>query len=505
MAKQKKRNVGILFLIFLLLVVLVLVSQMMNPHRRKQDTKDFQTYNEENVDYAIDVSRSFDIILNQTNRNFRAGYPLDASFLAWFTSEYGTDAITDIAYRIYEGNHSPEVWYEKTGNSIHVLWDLYCKKMKYNTYRLSNTMWKESANSEVTVLDFVGDINFDENWYTMMALNERGGAIDECIAPEIQQELQSADITLVNNEFTYSDRGNPLIGKAYTFRANTQRVELLQNFGADIVSLANNHVYDYGEEALLDTMDTLANAGISYVGAGKDIKEASEIVYFNMNGRKIAYVSATQIEKYSNYTKEATDTSAGVLKTEDPARFLGVITEANRNSDYVIAYVHWGVEGVLNADAEQRRLAQRYIDAGADVIIGNHAHRLQGVEYIDGVPVFYGLGNFWFSTGTLYTTILQVRIEKSGELITAMLPCKQQNMTTTLLTEESDKAAFYQYIADISEDVAILQDGTFISLANGIYSQEELDEFPYRSGLNYATRTGAYDLEGFRVDIVGNR
>lgn len=75
---------------------------------------------------------------------------------------------------------------------------------------------------------------------------------------EETQILQQADIMWINNEFTYSDRGQPLPGKAYTFRANPDRVENLKLLGVDIVGLANNHVYDYGKEALLDTMDTLS-------------------------------------------------------------------------------------------------------------------------------------------------------------------------------------------------------------------------------------------------------
>lgn len=464
-----------------------------------------QTENGDHTHLITDLSGAFAIILDQTNADFRANYPIDDSFLMWMAARYGNETVADIAYRIYEGESSPELWYEESGCSIHVLWMKYCKDFNYASYQLSNVTWKEGSDPERTVIDFVGDINFDENWYTTAAMEARAEGINDCIMPEIQQELQSADITLVNNEFTYSDRGEPLEGKEYTFRAEPQRVSQLETFGADIVSLGNNHVYDYGAEALVDTMDTLDAAGIPYVGAGNNLEEAEEIQYFIINGRKIAFVSATQIEKYSNYTKEATADEPGVLKTLDPARFLAVIEEAEKYSDYVIAYVHWGLEGLLYPQEDQKQLAERYIAAGADLIIGNHSHRLQGMEYIHGVPVFYGLGNFWFSTGALYTTIVQVRIASDGSISTAMLPCKQQDMTTSLLTEESEKTAFYQYIADLSVNVGITSDGTLSEIFGGEYSEEEIARYPYRSGEFYADRTGAYDLEGIRVDIVGNR
>ena len=106
-----------------------------------------------------------------------------------------------------------------------------------------------------------------------------------------------------------------------TVRAAPSRGEVLQQLGADIVSLANNHVYDYGEEALLDTMDTLEQAQIPYVGAGRNLEEAEKIVYFIANGRKIAIVAATQIERSYSYTKEATKDSPGVLKNLKPDKF----------------------------------------------------------------------------------------------------------------------------------------------------------------------------------------
>ena len=146
-------------------------------------------------------------------------------------------------------------------------------------------------------LCFAGDINFDENWATTQYLNTCENGIKDCISPELINTMQQADIMWINNEFTYSDRGQPLPGKAYTFRANPDRVKNLKLLGVDIVGLANNHVYDYGKEALLDTMDTLDKAEIPYVGAGRNLKEASEPVYMEIQGKTIAFVAASRAEK----------------------------------------------------------------------------------------------------------------------------------------------------------------------------------------------------------------
>ena len=116
---------------------------------------------------------------------------------------------------------------------------------------------EEDLNPFDFVLSFAGDINFDENWATMKYYNTAENGIYDCISPELIELMKEADIMCLNNEFTYSTGGTPLKGKAYTFRAHPSRVEILKEMGVDIVSLANNHAYDYGPQSLIDTMATL--------------------------------------------------------------------------------------------------------------------------------------------------------------------------------------------------------------------------------------------------------
>jgi poly-gamma-glutamate synthesis protein (capsule biosynthesis protein) len=284
------------------------------------------------------------------------------------------------------------------------------------------------------------------------------------------------------------------------FRADPVRVSYYEQMGVDIVSLANNHTWDYGEKALFDTMDTLRDAGISYVGAGENLKEAETIRYFVANGRKIAVVSATQIERYYSYTREASEDSAGVLKTLDPEIFLEVIREAKAHSDYVIAVVHWGTEGYLYPDADERTLAEQYIAAGADAILGGHAHRLQGMTFIDDKPVVYSMGNFWFSTGDLYATVVKLKINKFGELSVTFIPCEQKDLTVSLLTGEDETDGFYKYIADLSSNIGIDANGTAYNREN----TWEKVQFKYLSGMDYASHNREMDLEGNGIDIVGN-
>ena len=496
------------------------------------------------VSDVTDLTDTFDTILNYATKTTCKGCSIDESFLLWLDARYGDAAIIDIAYELSHGNSKAEIWYDNTGASIRVLWLRYCRDLNYSTYMLDNVVWLDDMNAadvdtdKTIKIDLVGDINLADDWYTMDAATQRGG-VSDCISENAQSELASADISVVNNEFVYEDGETPLAGKTYTFGAATENVKLLKIFSADLVTLANNHVYDYGEEGLISTLDTLDGAEIPYVGAGRNIEEASAIKYFVVKGRKIAFVSATEIEKFAKYTKEATENSPGVIKTIDTSLFCNVIAEAKANADYVVACVHWGIEGKNDFEAEQRRMAEDYVKAGADVVIGGHPHRLQGVEFIEDTPVAYSLGNFWFSTGTIYTTIAQIRIDGSGELSLYMIPCIQQNLTTSILTEEAEIDDFYKYVADVSYGVGIDADGKFYNSFN-VIKDESVNEktnsdysnagklnysnaadkimtesnitddnitediFKYRSGTAYAVHSDLVDLEGRPIDIVGN-
>jgi len=449
-----------------------------------------------------DMTKAFDIILEKGNTQFFEGYPLDVSFLHWVNNTFGEAVTMDIAYRMYEGYLDTDLWYRETGNSMHVLWLRYCEDVQIATYYLENVHWMDCASEEKIVIDFTGDINLADDWYTMEAAAKKENGIYDCISEPVMQQLQCADLSVVNNEFVISDRGKALKGKAYTFRAKTENAALLEVFGADLANLANNHVCDFGDKALLDTIKTLEKQGIATMGAGANLDEAMAIQYYVANGKKIAIVSATEIEKFYNYTKQATDTKPGVLKTLDPKLYNQVIKEAAANSDYVIANVHWGVEGTYSYSNSQYNLAKGFVKAGADAVIGGHPHRLQGIEYISNVPVVFSLGNFWFSTGTLYTTIAQIEIDKDGDLALKMVPCLQKDMKVTLL-EGKEAKTFYKFIADISTNIVIDKEGYIYNTKNG-KNKKLLDGKNIYSGNHYDNYKGNRDLEDRPIDIVGN-
>ena len=447
-----------------------------------------------------EIVETIDQLLTYGTSDFYEHYPVDESFFLWLEARYGNATLRNIARQLKVGKASQDLWYRMTGASMHVLWLEFCKDYQYQTWRLDNVTWKDAAENGKVTIDFVGDINFDPRWYMMEYAKKQGG-IASCISEDLLKELKSADITMVNNEFCYTREKKTQEGKAYSFKADPEDVKLLEEFGTDIVSLANNHTCDYGEQGLLDTMDALTNGGIVYSGAGRNLAEASAVQYFVVGGRKIAFVSATEIERFYHFTKRAGEKTPGVLKTQQKEAVLSAIAKARANSDYVIMFVHWGAEGKIKQDSDQRALAQEYAAAGVDAIIGSHPHRLQGVEFVDDVPVAYSLGNFWFSTGTLYATVAQIQINPDGAFKLRLFPCEQKGKKTRLLKTEEECKAFYQYEADLSDGVQINEDGVF----------DEWDESAaftvppaYRSGRQYGQHFDDADLELRNIDVVGN-
>ncbi len=468
------------------------------------DTLHLQTQTEKTTEYG-DMERLkeaeqaiSDITANASFKVF-GGYPADESFFVWLGSEYGTDMLVKLADKMKTENAGADVWYEMLGKSIHVVWSEYGRDY-FASSEWTDIIWKEPADSSCIRLDFIGDINFDSGWCTMKAAGDTGHVAD-CISEDIRNELQSADFTMVNNEFVYT-KASAAQDKEYVFRAKPEAAGALEVFGTDMVSIANNHVFDFGEQGFLDTLETLENNKIVYSGGGRNLKEASAARYVIIGGRKIAIVSATEIERFSHYTQKAGEQTSGVLKTQQTKALQAAIRTAKKNSDYVIAYMHWGAEGTVNYDKEQREIAKLCAKAGADAVIGGHPHRMQGVSFEEGTPVAYSLGNFWFSTGTLYTAIAQIQIDDKGELSLRMLPCVQKNLKTSLLAGVEEKKEFYHYLADVSSGVGIDEDGRIHAYKDVNMPGES--PYAYTSGRRYGLRFDNVDLDMRLIDFVGN-
>lgn len=340
------------------------------------------------------------------------------------------------------------------------------KEMNMNQQLLEEAMAKGEkvkavpcASEDKTTILFAGDVLLDDSYAVMSSYRSRGAVITEAFSQELLDVMRSADVFMVNNEFTFTNRGTPTPAKSFTFRANPENVKFYQEMGVDIVSIANNHIYDFGEISLLDTMETLNNADIPYMGAGENLEEAMQPLYLIANGVKIAIVSATQIEKNSvPDTKEATEESPGVLRCMNPDNLLKAIETAKQNADFTILYIHWGTESQETIDWLQEEQGLLYAQAGVDLIIGNHSHCLQKLDTVAGVPVIYSLGNFWFNSRTQNTCLVEVTFHMGSMETFRFIPCLQSDCRTRIL-EGQDKEEVLSYMRRISPNVTIDEEG----------------------------------------------
>lgn len=342
---------------------------------------------------------------------------------------HGVSVLESITASLKDGSYVRELWHDLTGDTIQVLRE-----------RVNGITSIDLGNTEngLTSLGFGGDFSFSPDWKIEPKYQERKKGLDGIMDSEIVELMKAFDVMTLNNEFCFSDRGTPLSGKAYTFRAPTKNTFIYHDMGVDVLGLANNHVYDYGLDAFYDTLDTVDAAGLQRIGAGRDVDEARRPLYYIINGRKIAYIAGSRAEK--NYmTPIATENTAGIFGIYDDAMMCETIKEAKAVADIVILFVHWGAENETYIEDIIRKQGRNYIDSGADIIIGAHAHNLQGVEFYKGKLIAYNIGNYLFNHKDRDTVLMTVEIDGDGALTSKMLPLKQKNCYLSMLSEKEQQ------------------------------------------------------------------
>lgn len=358
---------------------------------------------------------------------------IDYNFLDYIAINYKLDSLLEIKDKIFVESYSLKSWHDITGNSFNVLYDLY----NDNYQNMDNVKIIEDKKDNITI-NFIEDVSLADNWQIMPYYDSRNKKIYGILSEEVVDILNGSDITVANNEFAFSNRGTSLKNKAYTFRANPDRVSIYNEMGVDLVTVANNHAFDYGEDAFLDTLDILDNANIARVGGEKNIEEAKRPYYYIINGYKIAFIAATRAER-NILTPGATENTSGVMRCYDPTLLIENIKEVKANSDYVILLVHWGKESSHELEDVIIDTGKMYIDAGVDLIIGSHAHVLQGIDYYNDKLIAYNLGNFIFNKEKIDTGILEMNLSYSGDLTYKFIPCLQSNYNTILLHDNERK------------------------------------------------------------------
>jgi poly-gamma-glutamate synthesis protein (capsule biosynthesis protein) len=275
-------------------------------------------------------------------------------------------------------------------------------------------IFQDLMTDDVIHLSAVGDIMLDRTLGNVIA---EGGI--EFPFKLVAETLQNADVTVGNLETSLGDIGEPA-EKNYTFQSPPAAAEALAWGGFDVVSLANNHAMDYGSEALLHGIDLLNAQQVAPIGAGANATEARSPHIMTVNGLDIAFLGYIHVpvEASGSYFDTATWTAtadAPGLAWAVPEEIVEDVTAVKPQVDLVVIMLHSGYEYVEPPSEEQAAAAHAAIDAGADIVIGHHAHILQGVEFYKTGVIVYGLGNFAFNIdGDPSTAILNVWLDKDG-------------------------------------------------------------------------------------------
>lgn len=301
----------------------------------------------------------------------------------------------------------------------------------------------DKRRSDPVTIVFAGDVLIAE---AMEQYYDTAG-VTRLVSEELLAEMQNADICMVNNEFQFSNRGTPMEDKQFTFQTDPKYVQILLDMGVDIVSLANNHSLDFGTEALQDTFATLDDAGILYAGAGDSKERAEELQIIEVNGKKFGFLAATRVIPVSAWNVEYRQ--PGLFTTYDDTRLIECIEEAKENCDFLTVYVHWGIEREAYPQDYQTGIAKHCFEAGADVVIGAHPHVLQGIEFMDGKPVFYSLGNYIFAQTIARTALVKVEVYDDGEAVYSLIPAYAEG-GKTMVFEGEEAVELFDYMNEIS-------------------------------------------------------
>src|SRR6266571_1230457 len=264
-------------------------------------------------------------------------------------------------------------------------------------------------------LAFAGDVHFTGR--TTKLLRDPATAFGP-----IASLLRSADLTVVNLETAVTSGGHPQ-PKYYHFRTRPAAFTALRDAGIDIANMANNHVLDYRRTGLADTLAAARRAHFPVLGIGANAAAAWSPYVVTVKGVKIAFLGVSQASELAS-SWVATNRRSGEANSINLRRTLAAVRAARKVADMVIVIVHWGTEGQACPDANQLALAPKLASAGATIIVGSHAHVLQGSGWLRHTFVAYGMANFlwWEASYSTDTGVLLLTLHRHGPLTARFVP-----------------------------------------------------------------------------------
>jgi poly-gamma-glutamate capsule biosynthesis protein CapA/YwtB (metallophosphatase superfamily) len=268
------------------------------------------------------------------------------------------------------------------------------------------------AEAGPITIAFAGDVHFEAQ------LRPRLRDPQTALEP-IASQLSAADLTVVNLETSIGEGGTPEPRKRFTFQAPPAAFDALAAAGVDVATMANNHAMDFGADGLADTLAAIAaDPPMAVIGVGSNADQAFAPAVIDVRGTTIAVIGAHSADDPNADPTDhwaASDDTPGVAVARDPTRLLAAVHDARDAADVVVVVMHWGIQGERCPSQSQAETARALADAGADVVVGSHAHAVQGTGLLNDTYVAYGLGNFvWYnpnSDATSTTGLLTVTVD----------------------------------------------------------------------------------------------
>jgi len=270
--------------------------------------------------------------------------------------------------------------------------------------------------------------------------------------------FKESDLVFGNLESPLSNRGVPLKGKCCLY-SPPKTFQSLKIVGFNVLSLANNHIFDYGYEGFVDTTSILKKSSVCWFGAGRNLYEAAKPAIMNINGISIAFLGyAWDFIGALNAGKN----SFGTAPLNEKIIIQNIRNVAEK-VDFVIVSLHWGYDGEIYPLPSQREMAHNMIDEGADLVLGHHPHVIQGVEkYNEGI-ILYSLGNFIFpdvkckdysiiqKPENKESVIFQCEFSKKGIDYSDIIPVRCNELFQPMVLKNEEKKKMLEKIKELSK------------------------------------------------------
>lgn len=268
----------------------------------------------------------------------------------------------------------------------------------------------------------------------------------------LDENIEEADISVTNLECPLTFVDNPIDKLGGNFKSNPKIGKILKKSKFDLITLANNHIYDHGDKGLKDTIEALEKYGLDYVGASHTLKDAQKPYFVNLKGLKLAFLNFAEVEF------SCANENHGGANPMEVIDNIHQIRSAKEEADKVIVIIHGGHEHHHYPSPETKKRYRFFAEEGADAIVAHHTHCVGGYEIYEGVPIFYSLGNFLFP-GTKnprdswfegYAVNLKIDENDINFEILPYEQCKHNDISIELKSKESQ---LYNKIERISDEL----------------------------------------------------